>query len=209
MTERIIESDADVAEGATFLAAQIPIFAAALTRTGPLPLRLRPDGYSALLDAIVGQQVSVASARAIGGRLEQAGLTVAENVLAATDEDLRACGLSRPKVRYAQELARADIDYPALWHQETDEVIATLTKVPGIGRWSADIYAMFSLGRVDVFAAGDLALQESARMLFDLSERPTEKQLRELTNDWAPWRSVAARLLWAYYRIEKQREGLK
>lgn len=209
MIGRIIKDDADVAEGATYLAAKFPIFANALKRTGPLPLRLRPDGYGALLDAIVGQQVSVASARAIGGRLEQAGLTDPQNVLSATDEDLRACGLSRPKVRYAQELARADINYAALWQQSTDEVIATLIKVPGIGRWSADIYAMFSLGRIDVFAAGDLALQESARVLFDLKARPSEKQLREMASDWTPWRSVAARLLWAYYRVEKQREGLK
>ena len=112
-------------------------------------------------------------------------------------------------MRYAKELARANIDYSALWHQSTEDVIATLVKVPGIGRWSADIYVMFSLGRVDVFAAGDLALQESARMLFGLNARPTEKKLRKMATQWSPWQSVAARLLWAYYRVEKQREGLK
>lgn len=205
----IIENEIHLAEGAAQLAALEPRFAEALAHTGPLPLRLRPDGYTALLDAIVSQQVSVASARAIWSRLEQAALTDPKSVLAATDEDLRGCGLSRPKVRYAQELARADLDYPSLRQTPTEDVIDTLIKVPGIGRWSADIYVMFSLGRADVFAAGDLALQESARVLFDLPARPTEKQLREMAIAWAPWRSIAARLLWAYYRVAKQREGLK
>ena len=85
----------------------------------------------------------------------------------------------------------------------------TLTAVPGIGRWTAEIYAMFSLGRADVFAPGDLALQEAARALFGLTERPTEGQLRDMAQDWAPWRSVAARILWAYYRHIKARDGIR
>lgn len=209
MIGRVITCDADVAEGAAYLAQQEPLFADVLEQTGPLPLRLRPDGFTALLDAIVSQQVSVASARAIWARLEQADLTLPNNVQAASAEDLRACGLSRPKVRYAHALASADIDYPSLTAIPTTEVVEILIQVPGIGRWSADIYTMFSLGRADVFAAGDLALQEAARLLFDLNARPSEKQLHEMASAWQPWRSVAARLLWAYYRIEKQREGLK
>ena len=100
------------------------------------------------------------------------------------------------------------IDYRALRAAPTDEVINTLTAVPGIGVWTAEIYAMFSLGRADVFAPGDLALQEAARVLFGLEARPTEKALRAMAGDWSPWRSVAARLLWAYYRVEKNREGI-
>jgi DNA-3-methyladenine glycosylase II len=88
-------------------------------------------------------------------------------------------------------------------------VIATLTEVSGIGVWTAEIYAMFSLGRADVFAPGDLALQEAARILFDLEARPKERDLRQMAEDWAPWRSVAARLLWAYYRVAKDREGIR
>ena len=84
-----------------------------------------------------------------------------------------------------------------------------LTPVPGIGVWTAEIYAMFSLGRADVFAPGDLALQEGARLLYDLPERPSERALREMAQAWAPWRSVAARLLWAYYAQMKQREGIR
>jgi DNA-3-methyladenine glycosylase II len=90
-----------------------------------------------------------------------------------------------------------------------DEVIATLTQVPGIGVWTAEIYAMFSLGRADVFAPGDLALQESARLLYDLPERPKPRAFREMSLAWSPWRSVAARLLWAYYRVAKDREGIR
>ncbi len=120
---------------------------------------------------------------------------------------MRACGLSRQKIRYAKALAEADIDYVALRTAPTDEVVTTLTAVPGIGTWTAEIYAMFSLGHADVFAHGDLALQEGARMLFGLDARPKERAMRTMAADWSPWRAVAARLLWAYYAVEKQREG--
>jgi len=89
------------------------------------------------------------------------------------------------------------------------DVIATLTEVPGIGVWTAEIYAMFSLGRADVIAPGDLALQEAARVLYDLPKRPTDKELRQMAEAWSPWRSVAARVLWAYYRVAKEREGIR
>jgi DNA-3-methyladenine glycosylase II len=91
----------------------------------------------------------------------------------------------------------------------SDAVIKTLTQVTGIGQWTAEIYAMFSLGRADVFAHGDLALQEAARVLLDLEERPKEKQMKIIAADWSPWRSVAARVLWAYYRVVKLREGIR
>ena len=177
--------------------------------TGPPPLRLRRDGFAALLDAIVSQQVSVASANAIWKRLEDANLTGPRKINAASDDDLRACGLSRQKMRYARELSQSGIKFNALRETPTDDVIKTLVVVPGIGAWTAEIYAMFSLGRADVFAPGDLALQEAARVLFDLDERPTEKQLRTKAEAWSPWRSVAARLLWAYYRVDKKREGIR
>tara|TARA_R110002110_G_scaffold40880_13_gene130458 strand:- start:1454 stop:2050 length:597 start_codon:yes stop_codon:yes gene_type:complete len=198
-----------VAEGASWLALAEPRFATALALTGDLPLRLRADGFAALLDAIVSQQVSVASARAIWARLEAAGLTEASRVSAASQDDLRGCGLSRPKIRYALGVARADIDYAALRTLPDAAVVNTLVQLPGIGSWTAEIYAMFSLGRADVFAHGDLALQEAARRLFELSERPSEKQMRAMAAPWSPWRSVAARILWAYYRVSTAREGIK
>ncbi len=209
MDERIITSDVCVAEGASFLAKAEPRFAYALDQTGPLPLRLKSDGFETLFSAIVSQQVSVASANAIWARVEQAGLTVPDRIKQASDEDLRACGLSRPKVRYARALAEAQIDFDELRMRTSAQVIETLVKVSGIGRWTAEIYAMFSLGRADVFAPNDLALQEAAKNLFDLPARPTEKELRLMSEAWAPWRSVAARLLFSYYRILKSKEGIR
>ena len=206
---RVIVSEACIAEGAEWLARREPRFAVALELTGPLPLRLREDGFAALLDAIVSQQVSVAAGDAIWRRLEAAGHTRPEALARATDEELRACGLSRQKARYARALAAAELDFAALRAAPTEEVVAQLVALPGIGRWTAEIYAMFSLGRADVFAPGDLALQEAARLLFGLEARPGERQLRALSEDWSPWRGVAARLLWAYYRVAKAREGIR
>ena len=208
VTGRVIHSDACVAEGAAWLAKTDPRFADALAQTGPLPLRLKPDGFSELMSAMVSQQVSVASAKAIWGRMVGAGMTTPSVVAAATEDDLRTIGLSRQKIRYAYALAGAGIDYDALRRAPTDVVIETLTSVTGIGVWTAEIYAMFALGRADVFAPGDLALQESAKLLFDLPERPKDRALREMAEAWSPWRSVAARTLWAYYKIAKGREGV-
>jgi DNA-3-methyladenine glycosylase II len=197
-----------VAEGAEWLAGREPAFARALPLVGDLPLRREEDGFAALLRAIVGQQVSVASARAIWGRLEGAGLTEAATMAAATDDDLRAAGLSRQKARYGRALAQAGIDFNALRGVSDADVVKALVAVPGIGVWTAEIYAMFALGRADVFAPGDLALQEAARMLFGLEARPSDKALRQMAEAWSPWRSVAARILWAYYRVAKEREGV-
>jgi DNA-3-methyladenine glycosylase II len=112
-------------------------------------------------------------------------------------------------MKYARALAAEGIDFKALRSQPDGSVMNTLTKVPGIGIWTAEIYAMFSLGRADVLAPGDLALQEAARILFDLPERPKERALRQMAEAWSPWRSVAARALWAYYRVAKDREGIR
>ncbi len=209
MVGRIIHTPDCVAEGAAWLAQHEPRFAAALALTGPLPLRRQADGFTALLDAIVGQQVSVASATAIWKRLEDAGLTTQAAMAIAPDEALRAAGLSRQKARYGRALAQSGINFDALRLQPDEAVIATLTEVPGIGRWTAEIYAMFALGRADVFAAGDLALQEAARQLFALPARPTDRALRALAEGWSPWRAVAARALWAYYHVARQREGIR
>lgn len=208
-TGRVIRGDVCVAEGADWLAACDPRMKEALGQVGPLPLRLRPDGFAQLLSAIVSQQVSVASANAIWKRMQEARLTGPRKVLWASEEELRTAGLSRQKARYAKALAEARIDYAALRDAPTKQVIETLVEVPGIGIWTAEIYAMFSLGRADVFAPGDLALQEAAKVLYGLEERPKEKALRQMAEAWSPWRSVAARILWAYYRVAKNREGIR
>lgn len=206
---RIIETDEDVAEGAAHLAAREPRFARALALTGPLPLRRHADGFATLFSAVVSQQVSTASATAIWGRLAATGATTPEGVLAATDEALRAAGLSRQKIAYGRAIAGAGLDFAALRRLPDAALVAELTRLKGIGVWTAEIYAMFSLGRADVFAPGDLALQDAAMRLFELESRPPEKILREMSLAWSPWRSVAARLLWAYYRVEHQREGIR
>lgn len=209
MVGRIIKGPDDIAEGMNWLAARDSRFADAYALTGPLPLRRKPEGFAELLSAIVSQQVSVASARAIWARVEAAGLITPEAVRRASEDDLRACGLSRPKMRYARALAESTIDLAALRDMTNENVIAQLVEIPGIGSWTAEIYAMFSLGRADVFAHNDLALQEGARLLLDLSARPNERQMQAIALDWSPWRAVAARLLWAYYRVAKDREGVR
>ena len=208
MVGRILTSEACMEEGAAWLAAHDPRFAHALRLTGVPPLRRRDDGFADLLAAIVSQQVSTHAARAIWGRMQDAGLTTPDAVLAADDATLRAPGLSGQKMRYARALAASGIDFDALRSAPDAQVVETLVQVPGIGRWTAEIYAMFSLGRADVFAPADLALQESARRLFALPDRPREAALRKMSDAWSPWRSVAAGLLWAYYRVETDREGI-
>ncbi len=209
MNERIIKTPACVAEGAEWLCRTEPAFQQVLDLCSPLPLRRKPEGFAELLSAITSQQVSVASARAIWSRLEEARMVTPNAIKVATDEDLRALGFSRQKTRYARALVTADLDYDALRQDPTVEVVKTLTSVTGIGVWTAEIYAMFSLGRADVFAPGDLALQEGARALFDLGSRPKEGELRKMAQAWSPWRSVAARALWAYYAHLKSREGVR
>lgn len=209
MSERVITSEACLAEGVDWLCRKEPRFVAIASHVPPLPLRLRPDGFAALFSAIVGQQVSIASADAIWGRLTRAGLVTPAAVAATSEADLRSLGLSRQKARYAHALCTAQIDYRALHDLPTPEVISSLTAVTGIGAWTAEIYAMFSLGRADVFAPGDMALQEAARLIFDLPDRPKDRDLRMMAQAWSPWRSVAARIMWAYYKVHKQREGIR
>ncbi len=204
----ILTSETQIAEAAAELAAREAVFAQALQTLGSLPLRRVDDGFLALRDSIVGQQVSVASARAIRTRLDTAGFALQDAVAAANDEALRACGLSRQKIRYLSALAQARLDYAALREMPNEAVIATLVELPGIGRWTAEMYLMFALGRADVFAPDDLALAEAARMLFDLPDRPRPKPFAAMAELWAPWRAVAARLLWAYYAQTKRREGV-
>lgn len=206
---RLIETPADLEEGAAWLARTCPVWARVLPQLGPLPLRRRPDGFPAICDAVVSQQISTAAAAAISARMQDAGLTDPRAIAMADDAELRACGISRPKIRYLRGIIQANIDWPTLRDMPDDAVTDILTALPGIGRWTADIYLKFALGRADAFAAGDLALAESARLLYDLPERPRPAALTALAEPWRPWRSVAARGLWAHYRLTKGREGIR
>jgi len=206
---QIIETQHDIQEGLEYLAKVEPKFAKAEALSGEIPLRRREGGFNALLEMILSQQVSVASANAISERLGKAGYKDQSKLSTATEEVVRACGVSRQKARYIIALAKSDLNYRLLHTLPDNQVIQKLTAIPGIGIWTSEIYLMFSMGKRDVIAAGDLALQESAKLLFELPDRPTEKDLRIMAENWSPWRSVAARLLWAYYRVEKSREGVR
>lgn len=205
---KIIEKVTDLDEGMKYLSKVEPAFAEAYQKTGELPLRRRPEGFATLLDAIVSQQLSVASANAIKTKLKAIDGYEPARIAKLTDDELRGAGLSRQKIRYARALAEADLPYTGFCSMSDAEVSEKLIAVIGIGQWTADIYLMFALGRADAFATGDLALQESARILLNLESRPTPKEFATLSEPWRPWRSVAARLLWSYYHIARKREGI-
>jgi DNA-3-methyladenine glycosylase II len=187
-------------------------FADALAIAGRPPLRKRADGFVGLAAIVVSQQLSTASAAAIWGRLS-ASLDPLDHaaVLRARAPRLARVGLSAPKIStlkaIARAVARGDIDLAALAARPADEAHFALTALHGIGPWTADIYLLFCLGHADAWPAGDLALQESARLLFGLSSRPTAKDMLPLAEPWRPWRGAAAYMLWAYYRAIKNREG--
>ena len=169
--------------------------------------RARPPGFSTLLRVIVGQQLSTHAAAAIWKRMEVAGVAKDPLAYVAMDDDsLRALGLSRQKIAYGRGLAEAvvsgGIDLPKLRRMEDEDAISTLVELKGIGRWSAECYLLFALGRPDVMPADDLALVASAGRHLGDGTRWTPGQLRTEAETWRPWRSAAARLLWHAYHIE-------
>ena len=157
---------------------------------------------------MVGQQLSVAAAASIWPRLVETNLTTPQAIHQATDETLRAQGLSKQKTRYVRSLIEHDIDFVALQSMPDEEVIKTLTAVTGIGRWTAEMYLLFSLKRADVLAVDDLAIKVAAMDLLSLAERPTPKQLKHLTQDWSPHRSAASLLLWSYYGLLRNKTAV-
>jgi DNA-3-methyladenine glycosylase II len=186
------------------LAGLEPAFAAVLDKHGVPEPRSSERGAQTLLRTIVGQQVSVAAARSMWAKLEAAFGAPPDlrKLLAATDEELRAAGMSRQKSGYIRSLAElvlsGELDLDNL-PADDEEAIALLTKIKGIGRWSAEIYLLFAEGRADVWPAGDLAVQIEIGRLLGLSDKPTEKQLREFAESWRPYRGAAAVLAWHSY----------
>ncbi len=173
--------------------------------TGVPSVRRHASGFEGLARIVVGQQLSLASAEAIWGRMRGAVRPMTpEAFLKLSDDAMRAAGLSKGKVRTLVALSEAIIaglDLETLRDLPESEVHETLTALPGIGPWSADIYLLFCLGRADAFAAGDLALQIAARSALGLEERPSRDELFDIAERWRPWRGVAAHLLWAYYKF--------
>jgi DNA-3-methyladenine glycosylase II len=176
---------------------------------GPLSERRIPEGFAGLAQVIISQQLSVAAANAIHERcLAQIEAFSPQVILDAGDEALRAGGLSAAKIRtlraVAAEIDAGRLELSPLRDAPTEDTIAELTRIKGIGRWTAEVYALFGLRHPDIMPAGDLALRESARLAFAWAERPSEKDLLARADIWRPHRSVAARLLWAYYRAAKE-----
>lgn len=201
-----IRTRADIDAGTAYLQAACPHMKVAIgALRSPIPLRTRKGGFEALLHMIVSQQVSVASAAAIWARVE-AGITpmIPEVLLRKRDTTLQGLGLSRPKVRYAKELARAivsgELQLDQLARMESDAAMAYLTAVPGIGQWTAEIYLMFCLGKPDIFPSGDIALQNTYQLVAGCAARPSTKEMAVIAEAWSPWRAVAARVLWTYLR---------
>ena len=186
------------------LAAREPGFAEALARTGYPEPRIRPRGYATLLRTIVGQQLSVKAAASIWNKLEAGlgDLTDPGVMLRSDEATLRSFGLSRQKISYTQSLAKLVVEgalnFEAL-PQDDEAAIALLTEVKGIGRWSAEIYLLFAEGRPDIWPAGDLAVQIEIGRLLGLPDRPSERAIRKLAENWRPHRGAAAILAWHHY----------
>ncbi len=187
------------------LSAAEPAIAAALASSGYPEPRVNERGYATLLRTIIGQQVSLASARAIWTKLEAAlgAGTDPAAMAAAADETLRGAGLSRQKMSYARSLAdeiasgRLDLDKLP---QDDEAAIAELVRIKGIGRWSAEIYLLFAEGRPDIWPAGDLAVQIAMGRILALPEKPPERQLREISESWRPHRGALAIFSWHHYK---------
>jgi DNA-3-methyladenine glycosylase II len=194
-----------IGRGMQFLAERDPQIAALRARIGDPPPRIRPPGFATLLQIMTAQQISVHAAAAIWRRLEAAAGAPPDHrwLAAQTVEALRACGMGLRKIEQARGLAAAvEAGTLALerHHLAEDEAVAAeIMALPGFGRWSADIYLLFALGRADVFPAGDLAMQIAFQRLRGLQARPSAQALRTMVEDWAPWRGVGAMFLWHYY----------
>jgi DNA-3-methyladenine glycosylase II len=188
------------------LAARDPRFASALQLAGYPQPRGRDRGYATLLRTIVGQQISFKAADAVWQKVAAAvgAIDDPQAMIATSDETLRAAGLSRQKIGYVRSLAElvasGALDFDAL-PADDEEAIAALTRIKGIGRWSAEIYLLFAEGRSDIWPAGDLAVQESVRRIMGHDVRPDEKAARAIAEDWRPYRGAAAIFAWHHYKI--------
>lgn len=210
---QIIRNEDDVRQGLEALLRLDPRLASVAAEAGPIPLRLREPGFAGLAHIIVSQMVSRASAEAIWRRMLPAdGLLTAEGYVLLHSEAWREFGLSRAKAetlaRIAEAVASGRLDLSGLCLKPPGEALGELTALKGIGPWTAEVYLMFCGGHADVFPAGDVALQNAVGAAFGLAARPPAKALTKLAEVWSPWRSVAARLFWAYYATKMRRDML-
>lgn len=207
-----LHTQSDLAEAMNRLLAADPRLVPVLDKAGQPDLRRGEAGFAGLARIICGQQLSTASARAIWGRLHQAFDPFHHETLRRARADrLGRLGLSAAKIKsikaIAASIARGELDLDAVANNDADTAHQALIAMHGIGPWTADIYLLFCLGHADAWPAGDLALQEAARIAFQLKARPTPKEMTALADLWRPYRGVAAHLLWAYYHVVKRRDG--
>jgi DNA-3-methyladenine glycosylase II len=209
---RTIRTNIDLKEGVAALVGSCGHLARVHEFAGDPPLRRRPAGFKGLSRVIVGQQLSVASAKAIWARLEtQAHPFTTASFLKLSDRDLRRTGLSAAKMVTLRGLATAiddgSLDLDALSHAPEDVIHAQLTSLKGVGPWTADIYMLFCLARADAWSPGDLALKVAVKDALVLEARPDQAQMIEIAELWRPWRAVAARMLWSYYALRRTAAG--
>jgi DNA-3-methyladenine glycosylase II len=209
----LLNSQADLEQAIHRLVAQDPRLKPILQRTGMPALRRREPGFAGLGAIVCGQQLSTASAAAIWGRLSAAFDPFHHDSLRKARADrLGRLGLSAAKIKtlknLARELAAERLNLDLLAEEDADAAHATLTRLHGIGPWTADIYLLFCLGHGDAWPAGDLAVQEAVRAGLGLKTRPTAKQMAPLAEPWRPLRGAAAHLWWAYYKVLKARAGV-
>src|SRR5690242_10727862 len=207
-----LHTEDDLRAGLVKLIEQDPRLGPVAEKAGTFALRRREAGFAGLCAIVCGQQLSTASAAAIRNRLFAAFDPFHHDaVRLARSDRLARLGLSRPKIKAIKEIAKAvakqHIDLDAVAAMDADKAHEALMALHGVGPWTADIYLLFCLGNADAWPAGDLALQEAARLAFGLRRRPDAKAMVKLADKWRPWRGVAAHLLWAYYHVVKRREG--
>jgi DNA-3-methyladenine glycosylase II len=213
MSSHVLQNDTDLAAALAILAEADARLAKLIDIAGRPALRRRPAGFPGLCAIICAQQLSTASAAAIWGRLAAAFDPFHHDaVRRARTAKLARIGLSQPKIKtmkaIGSAIAKGTIDLDALAAMEADDAHGALTALHGVGPWTADIYLLFCLGHADAWPAGDLALQEAARLAFALERRPLAKEMITLAEPWRPWRGVAAHVLWNYYRAVKRRDGV-
>ncbi len=200
-------------EGLARLCAADPRLVEVCRVAGPVPLRRTDPGFESLVSIIISQQVSKASAQAIFTRLKTlANPLSAQAVLDGGDKLFRRAGLSHPKqktmISVAEAVISGELDLHGLCQCDRDDAIEQMTAVHGIGLWTAEVYLLSAAGHPDIFPARDVALQSAVGEAFALTGRPAEKELAALSESWRPWRSVAARLFWAYYAKTRKRDAV-
>ncbi|MHA6645062.1 DNA-3-methyladenine glycosylase family protein [Mesorhizobium sp. A623] len=209
--QRIATLD-DIGNGLDALCLLDPRLKAVRDKAGEVPLRLSKPGFHSLASIVISQQVSRASADAIFGRLTRLVDPLTPLAILASGEAVfREAGLSRPKQRGLVAVAQAvadGLDLNHLCSLDAEEAMALLVAVPGIGPWTAEVYLLFAAGHPDIFPARDVALQTAVGHALGVAPRPPEKALITIAESWSPWRGVAARLFWAYYRELKGREAV-